>query len=65
MHDRLVSRRIDALHQCFLVSLFIYFTTCRVLRSKYPISHWGMKLWNYFVACLKSEIRFSVGDNRQ
>ena len=23
MHDRLVSRRIDALHQCFLVSALI------------------------------------------
>ena len=23
MHDRLVSRRIDALHQCFLVSMCI------------------------------------------
>ena len=30
MHDRLVSRRIEALHQCFLVSYVIVYA--RVLR---------------------------------
>ena len=28
MHDRLVSRRIDALHQCFLVFSVIAFYLC-------------------------------------
>ena len=39
MHDRLVSRRIDALHQCFLVNICIGFVLSCKLYLICPVSH--------------------------
>ena len=33
MHDKLVSRRIDALHQCFLVSFYYAYDYCQMHRD--------------------------------